>query len=44
MTTGLLDQQDEDVMVEPAACKVLCSEMGWRCVYHALEVMGREGS
>jgi len=43
MTTGLLDRHDEDVMVETAACKVFCSEMGWRCVNDAMEVMGGEG-
>lgn len=43
MTTGLLDHHSEDVMVETAACKVFCSEMGWRCVNDALEVMGGEG-
>ncbi len=43
MTTGLLDQHQEDIMVETAACKVFCSEMGWRCVNDAMEVMGGEG-
>ena len=43
MTTGLLDHHGEDVMVETAACKVFCSEMGWRCVNDAMEVMGGEG-
>ncbi len=43
MTTGLLDRHGEDVMVETAACKVFCSEMGWRCVNDAMEVMGGEG-
>lgn len=43
MTTGLLDRHGEDVMVETAACKVFCSEMGWRCVNDAMEIMGGEG-
>jgi len=43
MTTGLLDRHGEDAMVETAACKVFCSEMGWRCVNDALQVMGGEG-
>lgn len=43
MTTGLLDRHIEDIMVETAACKVFCSEMGWRCVNDAMEIMGGEG-
>jgi len=30
-------------MVETAACKVFCSEMGFRTVDHALQIMGGEG-
>ncbi|MCL4742221.1 MAG: acyl-CoA dehydrogenase family protein [Phycisphaerales bacterium] len=42
MTTGMLDRGDEDIMVETAACKVFCSEMGWRVVNDALQIMGGE--
>src|SRR3954471_22114342 len=43
MTTGMLDRHDEDIMVETAICKVFCSEMGWRVVNHAMQIMGGEG-
>ncbi|HWH70804.1 MAG TPA: acyl-CoA dehydrogenase family protein, partial [Candidatus Sulfotelmatobacter sp.] len=43
LTTGLLDRHEEDIMVETAACKVFCSEMGWRCVNDAMQIMGGEG-
>jgi len=43
MTTGMLDRHDEDIMVETAICKVFCSEMGWRCINDALQIMGGEG-
>ncbi|MCC6283782.1 MAG: acyl-CoA dehydrogenase family protein [Phycisphaerales bacterium] len=43
MTTGMLDRKDEDIMLETAACKVFCSEMGWRAVNDALQIMGGEG-
>ncbi len=42
MTTGMLDRKDEDVQVETAVCKVFCSEMGWRVVNDALQIMGGE--
>ncbi len=42
MTTGMLDRKDEDIMVETAICKVFCSEMGWRVVNDALQIMGGE--
>ncbi|MBC7772160.1 MAG: acyl-CoA dehydrogenase family protein [Pyrinomonadaceae bacterium] len=42
MTTGMLDRKDEDIMVETAVCKVFCSEMGWRCVNDAVQIMGGE--
>lgn len=42
MTTGMLDRGDDDIMVETAICKVLCSEMGWRVVNDALQIMGGE--
>lgn len=43
MTTGFLDRHDTDIMVETAVCKVFCSEMGWRCVNDAMQIMGGEG-
>lgn len=43
MTTGMLDRHDEDIMVETAICKVFCSEMGWRAVNDAVQIMGGEG-
>ncbi|MBM4107751.1 MAG: acyl-CoA dehydrogenase [Phycisphaerae bacterium] len=42
MTTGMLDRGDEDYMVETAICKVFCSEMGWRVVNDAVQIMGGE--
>lgn len=42
MTTGMLDRKDEDIMVETAICKTFCSEMGWRVVNDALQIMGGE--
>ncbi len=42
-TTGILDRHDEDIMLETAACKVFCSEMGWRSVNDAVQIMGGEG-
>lgn len=42
MTTGMLDRHDEDIMLETAACKVFCSEMGWRVVNDAVQIMGGE--
>ncbi|MFO0961450.1 MAG: acyl-CoA dehydrogenase family protein [Phycisphaerales bacterium] len=42
MTTGFLDRHDEDIMLETAACKVFCSEYGYRTVNDALQVMGGE--
>lgn len=43
MTTAMLDRKEEDHQVETAACKVFCSEMGWRVVNDAMEIMGGEG-
>jgi acyl-CoA dehydrogenase family member 9 len=43
MTTGMLDRHDEDIMLETAICKVFCSEMGWRAVNNAVQIMGGEG-
>ena len=42
MTTGFLDRKDSDIMVETAMCKVFCSEMGWRVVNDAVQIMGGE--
>ena len=42
MTTGMLDRHDEDIMLETAICKVFCSEMGWRAVNDAIQIMGGE--
>ena len=42
MTTGMLDRKDSDIMLETAACKVFCSEMGWRVVNDAMQIMGGE--
>ena len=42
MTTGMLDRGDDDIMLETAACKVFCSEMGWRAVNDAMQIMGGE--
>jgi alkylation response protein AidB-like acyl-CoA dehydrogenase len=43
MTTGMLDRHDEDIMLETALCKVFSSEMGWRVVNNAMQIMGGEG-
>jgi len=41
-TTGFLDRHDEDIMLETALCKVFCSEMGYRTVNDAVQIMGGE--
>ncbi|MBG80802.1 MAG: acyl-CoA dehydrogenase [Phycisphaerae bacterium] len=43
MTTGIVDRDDEDIMLETAICKVFCSEMGFACCDDAMQVMGGEG-
>ncbi len=43
MTTGFVDRDDEDIMLETALCKVFCSEMGYRTVDHTVQIMGGEG-
>jgi alkylation response protein AidB-like acyl-CoA dehydrogenase len=43
LTCGMLDRHDEDIMVETAICKLFCSEMGWRVVNDAMQIMGGEG-
>ena len=42
-TTGILDRHDNDIMVETATCKVFSSEMGWRVINDAMQIMGGEG-
>ncbi len=42
-TTGFVDRKDEDIMLETAICKIFCSEMGFRTVDQALQIMGGEG-
>ena len=43
MTCGIVDRKDDDIMLETAICKVFCSEIGFRTVDHALQIMGGEG-
>lgn len=43
MTTAFMDRHDKDIMVETAACKVFCSEMGWRVINHSMQIMGGDG-
>ena len=43
MMTGMLDRHDKDIMVETAITKVFCSEMGWRVIDDAMQIMGGEG-
>lgn len=43
ITTGMIDRNDEDIMLETAICKVFCSEYGFRCTNEAMQVMGGEG-
>lgn len=42
LTTGMLDRHDEDIMLETAMCKVFNSEMGYRVVNDAMQIMGGE--
>ncbi|MEW6745764.1 MAG: acyl-CoA dehydrogenase family protein [Planctomycetota bacterium] len=42
MTTQMIDRGDKDIMLETAICKVFCSEMGFRSVNHAMQVLGGE--
>jgi alkylation response protein AidB-like acyl-CoA dehydrogenase len=42
MTTGMLDRHDEDIMLETAICKVFNSEIGYRVVNDAVQIMGGE--
>jgi hypothetical protein len=43
LTTGIVDREDEDIMLETAICKVFCSEFGFRCTNEAMQIMGGEG-
>ena len=43
VTTGMVDRDDEDIMLETAVCKVFCSEYGFRCTNEAMQIMGGEG-
>ena len=43
VTTGMVDRNDEDIMLETAICKVFCSEYGFRCTNEAMQIMGGEG-
>lgn len=43
MTCGMLDQDANDIMVETAACKVFCSDQGWKVIDDGLQIMGGEG-
>lgn len=43
MVTGMLDRQDKDIMIETAAAKVFCSQMGWEVIDEAMQIMGGEG-
>ena len=43
VTTGMIDRDDEDIMLETAMCKVFCSEYGFRCTNEAMQIMGGEG-
>lgn len=43
LTTGLLDRKAPDIMVETAATKVFCSEMGNLILNDAMQIMGGEG-
>jgi acyl-CoA dehydrogenase family protein 9 len=43
LTSGLADRGAEDLSVESAACKVFCSEAGWRVVNHAVQAVGGIG-
>jgi acyl-CoA dehydrogenase family protein 9 len=42
MVTGMVDRNDEDIMLETALVKVFCSEMGFRVTNHAMQIMGGE--
>lgn len=41
--TGMLDRDQDDVMVETAINKLFCSETGWQVIDDAMQLMGGEG-
>ena len=43
MTTGIIDREDEDIMLETAICKLFCSEAGWRVIDDAVQIHGGKG-
>ena len=43
MTTGMVDRNDDDIMLETAICKIFCSDLGFRTTDHAVQIMGGEG-
>jgi acyl-CoA dehydrogenase family protein 9 len=43
MTTGMVDRNDDDIMLETAICKIFCSDLGFHTTDHALQIMGGEG-
>lgn len=43
MVCGMLDRHDTDIMVETAACKLFCSDEGWKVIDDAMQVMGGDG-
>jgi len=40
--TGMLDRKDSDIMLETAACKVFCSNIGWEVIDDAMQIIGGE--
>lgn len=40
LTAGLIDQQEEDVMLESAILKVFASESQWSILYDAMQIFG----
>src|SRR5690606_4951074 len=43
VTSGMIDRRVEDIMLETAIAKVFASEIGFRTVDEALQIMGGEG-
>ncbi|MBL1217628.1 MAG: acyl-CoA dehydrogenase [Planctomycetes bacterium] len=43
LTTGMMDRNDEDIMLETALCKLFCSEIGWMVMDDATQIMGGDG-
>lgn len=42
-TTHLVDTPDVDYSIEAAICKVLATELGWRCINTAMQIHGGNG-